>query len=79
MKEGKKGIRSIEYNKGYEAAAKDFLDDEKLKEFKEGYKIGYRDGYQAALNDLKKSALLKLPPEVRQQMEEGAQPWDWPW
>ena len=72
--------RSEEYKKGYEAAEKDFLDDEKVKLFKDGYKKGYRDGYQAAMKDAKIMAMKKMPPEIRKQMEEGTSQgvW-WPW
>lgn len=78
MEEGK---RSKEYNQGYEDAKKDIVDDKKLKLFAEGYKAGYRDGYQAAKEDLKKMMMSKMPPEIQQQMGEGgAQPmWLWPW
>jgi hypothetical protein len=78
MEEGK---RSKEYNKGYKDAEKDLLDKENMKLFTEGYKSGYKDGYKVAMKDVKKMMLLKVPPEIRKQMEEeGAQPqWPWPW
>lgn len=77
MEEGK---RSKEYNQGYEDAKKDILEEKKIKIFTEGYKTGYRDGYQAAMEDLKKKMMSKMPPEIKQQMEEGgAQPIWWPW
>lgn len=75
MKEGKRGK---EYNKGYEDAAKDLLDKENVELFKEGYKAGYRDGYMAAMKEMK-IMMEKMPLEIKEQMEEGAQPWIWPW
>lgn len=71
--------RSDEYNKGYEDAEKDFLDKEKVKLFKEGYKAGYRDGYKEAMKDAKKFALEQMPPEIKRQMEEGGQGIWLPW
>lgn len=71
------GKRKEEYDRGYKDAEKDFLDENKVKLFKEGYKSGYRDGYQAAMHDIKKLKFLKVPEEIRDRMDEGAQP-GWP-
>ena len=49
----------IQYNKGYEAAQKScfekFKKDKCMNEYIDGYKSGFRDGYQNALNDIKES------------------------
>lgn len=71
------GDRKAEYEKGYKAAEQDFLDKDNIKLFRKGYKKGYRDGYQAAMEDTKRLILLNAPPEIREQMEAGAQP-GWP-
>lgn len=75
------GKRSKEYNEGYKSALEDLKDEENMKLFIEGYKLGYRDGYKAAMSELKMMMMGKMPPEIRQQMEEGAEPggWVWPW
>jgi flagellar biosynthesis/type III secretory pathway protein FliH len=76
MDEGK---RSKEYNKGYEDAEKDLLDKENVKLFTEGYKAGFRDGYQAARSEMQRLMMDKVPPEIQKQMEEGGQGIWWPW
>lgn len=76
MDEGK---RSKEYNKGYKDAEKDLLDKENVKLFAEGYKAGYRDGYMTAMKEIKKTMMAKMPPEIKQQMEDGGQGIWWPW
>ena len=60
---------------------KDLKDEKNMNLFMEGYKSGYRDGYKAAMSDLKTMMMGKMPPEIKQQMEEGAEPgpWIWPW
>lgn len=63
-----------EYEEGYKAAENDFLDENKLKLFEEGFKAGYRDGYNAAVEDTKQLLYLNVPNEIREQIEEGAQP-----
>lgn len=73
MEKGKK--RKDEFLAGYKAAEEDFLDEEKLKLFKEGYKTGYRDGYNDAAHDLKRMMFLKVPKEVREQMENAQSGW----
>ena len=71
--------RSVEYNKGYKDAEKDFNDPDKVKLFKDGYKAGYRDGYMEAMKDAKKMAMEKMPPEIKRQMEDISQGVWWPW
>lgn len=76
------GKRSKEYNEGYKAALDDLKDEEQVKLFIDGYKSGFMDGYKAAREELKMMLMSKMPPEIRQQMEEGAEPaggWVWPW
>jgi hypothetical protein len=75
------GKRSKEYNEGYKDAIEDLKDEQNLKLFMEGYKSGFSDGYTAAREELKMMMMSNLPPEIRQQMEEGAEAggWRWPW
>ncbi len=75
------GKRSKEYNEGYNDAKEDLKDEKNMNLFTEGYKSGYRDGYKAAMSDFKMMMMGKMPPEIKQQMEEGAEPgpWMWPW
>ncbi len=75
------GKRSKEYKEGYKAAQKDLEDKENIKLFMEGYKSGFRDGYMAAREESKMMMMSKMPPEIRDQMKEGAEPggWWWPW
>lgn len=75
------GKRSKEYNEGYKDALEDLKDEEKIKLFIDGYKSGFGDGYTAAREELKTMLMGKMPPEIRQQMEEGAETggWVWPW
>lgn len=71
--------RIEEYEEGYKDAEKDILDgDKSIKAFTEEYKLGFRDGYQAASEDAKKAILLKVPKEIRDQIDgDGAQA-GWP-
>lgn len=74
-----KGTRNKEYNKGYADAEKDILDKENLEVFKEGYKAGFRDGYLAAMKDISNVRLETLPDDIKKKIEDGVQPWVWPW
>ncbi len=74
-----KGTRNEEYNKGYADAEKDILDKENVDVFKEGYKAGFRDGYLAAMKDISNVRLETLPDDIKDKIDDGVQPWIWPW
>ena len=76
------GKRSKEYNEGYKAALEDLKDENDLKLFIDGYKRGFSDGFSAAREDMKMMMMAGMPPEIKKQMEEGAEAgsiWGWPW
>jgi len=70
-----------EYKKFQEAVKaeceKQFKKTASLGKFAEGYKSGFRDGYKAAMEDIRKM-MGPIPPEFRKEMEDGAQPIWWP-
>jgi len=64
-----KESRKESYLKGYKDAEQQLAEDNCLKQYIDGYKAGYRDGYQAVLEQLK-----LLTPEIQEKMiESGAQ------
>jgi hypothetical protein len=65
---------------GNEECKKQMKDSECLEMFSDGYKSGFQDGYNAAREEVKEMMLTKMPPEVRKQIEDSAQPMGWlPW
>jgi len=54
------------YEAAMELCEKKLTDKEFIKAYTEGYKIGFRDGYLAAMKD--------IVPQVAKQIEEGAEP-----
>jgi len=69
------GKRNKEFKDGYDAAVKDFKDENNLELFKEGYKAGFRDGYMAVMMEIKD----QMPADFKEKMGDDVQPWIWPW
>jgi hypothetical protein len=59
---------------------KQMKNPECLEMYSEGYKSGFQDGYNAAREEIKEMMLTQMPPEIKKQIDEGAQPVGWvPW
>lgn len=63
---------------GKKQTEKKMQNKECLDLYKEGYKSGFRDGYKAAQEEFRERMLTQMPPEIRKQIDEGAQPAGWP-
>lgn len=77
MNDKKKSLEEVQ-EELYELAKKEvgteFKKSKCVEYFGDGYKAGFRDGYLAAIEEIR-----NMPPEVKKQIEEGAQPIGWPW
>jgi flagellar biosynthesis/type III secretory pathway protein FliH len=59
---------------------KRFAKKQSLDLFAEGYKIGFAEGYKAGREEFKAMMLSQMPPDIKKQMDEGAQSKGWvPW
>ncbi|MEN6328838.1 MAG: hypothetical protein ABFC91_00915 [Methanobacteriaceae archaeon] len=72
MVEDQKTRKAI-YQEGYDAAAKDLVENDGLKLYIEGYKSGYKDGYKSAIEDVKSFSVINLTPEQMKELGEAAQ------
>ncbi len=72
-------MEGVEYNKGYGDAKEDFLNGNILTLFsvEEKSKL-YRNGYLAAMDDLKNLMKKEMPPEVKQKLEDKEVQAFWP-
>jgi hypothetical protein len=86
-KDWKKKLEKTDFGKGYEMASEECAEKLKegtcLEEYIEGYKYGFRDGYNAAMEDIK-AAMAKAGVRVK-VAGEGAEDvpdprivWPWP-
>jgi len=57
---------------------KQMKNPECIEMYSDGYKTGFKDGYQAAREEIKEMMLTQMPPEIKKQIEDGAQTWG-PW